>query len=346
MKTKKEQKTPAKNNPQNNVVSLSALEKLRLVLDFKPSSGQVLYPMLIGATGTGKSESAKQIANDYKLPFVTLLLHSMLSEEIAGIPVVQNNKTTWSDPEWFSQEKMLLFIDEIDKVRNENVATILTLLASRELRGKKLHPETKIILAGQPGIDNDDETWKALISRTVPIKWNDGISYFRKKYNADLTGLLEEEEFDVPKPILNNRQMEYIIQFSMQMPDQAREIFGYAPVDEILKRINEAVVITPEDVFMKYEDLLVKPDIYFLINHFPSAFISGSGKTFKEVLYRIITEGTKDEINSFIQRMSQWLEENNGKEMEIRMTEEEYSESVSALCEELIKYKEGKEKSK
>jgi hypothetical protein len=44
--------------------------------------------------------------------------------------------------------------------------------------------------------------------------------------------------------------------------------------------------------------------------------------------------------------MSKWLEENNGKEIEIRMTEEEYSESVSALCEELIKYQEEREKSK
>jgi hypothetical protein len=341
MKTKKQTK-----NEKENPVSLTAFDKLKLVLDFKPLKGQILYPMLIGPTGTGKSETAKQIAGDYKLPFVTLLLHSMLSEEIAGIPVVQNNKTTWSDPEWFSQEKMLLFIDEIDKVRNENVATILTLLASRELRGKKLHPETKIILAGQPGIDNDDETWKALISRTVPIKWNNGLSYFMKNYNADLTGLLEEEEFAVPKPILNNRQMEYIIQFAIQMPDQAREIFDYAPVDEILKRINEAVLITPEDVFANYENLLVKPDIYFMIDHFPSVFISGSGKTFKEVLYKIITEGTKDEISSFIQKMSKWLEENNGKEIEIRMTEEEYSESVSALCEELIKYQEEREKSK
>src|SRR6266446_488558 len=116
----------------------------------KPRRG---FPMLIGPTQWGKTHCGYEYAAARKLPFVPINPQLETEEEFGGFPLKNANsdevnysmppalttmfralRVKWKDP-------YVLFIDEMDKARNDVLSCLLTLTSPLErlLRHIKLH---------------------------------------------------------------------------------------------------------------------------------------------------------------------------------------------------------------
>jgi hypothetical protein len=165
---------------------------------------QNLVPWLMGQTGCGKTYAVEQYAAQNNLRMEKIILSGISEVEFLGIPDIdkRNRRTVWTMPEWFSSdENCLLFFDEIDKAHPNVLATILSLISSRELRGQKFNG--KIILASQPvsdmyfeGNTREAETMKALRARSIFYKFS------QFEFTLDIPDLLEftDLEFTLPVP--------------------------------------------------------------------------------------------------------------------------------------------------
>jgi hypothetical protein len=165
---------------------------------------QNLVPWLMGQTGCGKTYAVEQYAAKNNLRMEKIILSGISEIEFLGIPDIdkRNRRTIWTMPEWFSSdENCLLFFDEIDKAHPNVLATILSLISSREMRGQKFNG--KIILASQPvsdmyfeGNTREAETMKALRARCIFYKFS------QFEFKLDIPDLLEfaDLEFTLPVP--------------------------------------------------------------------------------------------------------------------------------------------------
>lgn len=133
----------------------------------------ILWPVLSAPTGAGKTWSVKLLAEELGLKKVTLLLATMMPEDVGGLPRIIDGHTHWALPEWMEgDEPLLLFMDEFDKARPETMASVLTLLAERRLRDVALPEGSVIVLGMQPVSPTEflsDEVGRALAARVV---WN------------------------------------------------------------------------------------------------------------------------------------------------------------------------------
>jgi hypothetical protein len=180
--------------------------------------GGPIIPCLIGPTGSGKTARVRAYAEATGRRLETLLLGTMLPEDVLGLPRVIDGVTRWSQPSWAARattEPTLIFADELDKARPDVMATILTLIASREVHGVPLHPASRIVAAMQP-VDADSwlatETGRALSARMcfVPLTYD----------RARLTATLGIDVSDLPTPpvptapilpIPSDRQIEWAV---------------------------------------------------------------------------------------------------------------------------------------
>lgn len=128
-----------------------------------------LTPCFYGESGSGKTARAFKLAQAMKLPLKTLILSACLPEDIGGVLRAEGQFSVWKVPDWVNTPSML-FLDELDKAREDSTAAILSLLTSREIHGEKLHPDTVILCAMQP-VDASEfrstETGKALAARLL-----------------------------------------------------------------------------------------------------------------------------------------------------------------------------------
>lgn len=202
---------------------------------------QTLAPILYGDTGVGKTSIVNEFINkiseikNKKFKMVKILLQTMLPEETIGIPKVIETEngfqTVWTLPEWFDEnDDLIIFFDELDKAHPETISSILTLLASREIRGKNISKDSFIILGCQP-MDTTIEgnaSLEALVARMnfIPVNVTESISYLNSKYGIDLSSkdinnsktvvppydALKNNEITYPTlGYLSPRQTEYLI---------------------------------------------------------------------------------------------------------------------------------------
>lgn len=158
---------------------------------------QHLTPALYGETGTGKTTSVRRYAESRGLPTRTLLMHSMLPEQVLGLPRVDaDGRTFWTIPEWLSEEPMVLLLDEMDKVPRDVCAATLTLLADRRIREHELHRDADIIVAMQP-VEPDiwlaDQTGKAMEARLVFLPMSPEWSAISRQHGVDLSFIANRE---------------------------------------------------------------------------------------------------------------------------------------------------------
>lgn len=225
---------------------------------------------LIGKTGSGKTAIAQEIAENKGLKLVKILPGTENPDEILGLPrPVRQGKLRVIEPILRRElsdvvnSPGLLFIDELDKAREETHAAILTLLANREVRGIKLHSETLVICAMQP-VDPEvflaSETGEALSARLVFVPV-DGIAatYIQQKYNVEVRDLIEDKTPSVPilfKP--SARQVEFGIQLIRNMKrKQYRDediiwllscVVGQGTAEELFNRVSAADIFDPWEV--------------------------------------------------------------------------------------------------
>jgi hypothetical protein len=91
-----------------------------------------------------------------------------------------------------------------------------------------------------------------------------------------------------------------------------------------------------KDSSVKTESAEKDSETYSLIKNFPNIIMYGSKEQFRNALYILLTECNKEQTNLLIETMNNWAKENKNKEIETKMSEEEYSEAICDVCKSLI----------
>ena len=135
--------------------------------------------LMRGPTGVGKSQVAKQCADELKLPFIDVRGSTMSEGDVGGYPDIEGMKTTgvmtFCMPSWFvrsCREPVVLMLDELNRSLPGVQQSFFQLVLDRELGNDqdgnpyKLHPETRVFAAVNAGSEYDvNEMDPALLRR-------------------------------------------------------------------------------------------------------------------------------------------------------------------------------------
>ncbi|MCL2354231.1 MAG: AAA family ATPase [Defluviitaleaceae bacterium] len=142
--------------------------------------------MLIGMPGVGKTAIIESIYGD---GLVKVLVSTMLEEDIGGLPYREGHIEHRTQPKFIRElhdkaknnAQVCLFLDELDKARQEVADTLLTLIQSRKINEWELPKNCKIVAAANPpefgggnGISEPMQSRFSIINWVPdPIKWAD-----------------------------------------------------------------------------------------------------------------------------------------------------------------------------
>ena len=128
-------------------------------------------PLIIGESGIGKTALAKKLANKNNFKLVVIDGNLLKEGEIGGLPTIESYKSIDSngnfqekkatiyavhtklkeiDEEILNGNKVLLFIDEINRCEHTVQQELMNLILNREINGYKLHDDVKILAAMNP----------------------------------------------------------------------------------------------------------------------------------------------------------------------------------------------------
>lgn len=128
-------------------------------------------PLIIGESGIGKTALAKKLANKNNFKLVVIDGNLLKEGEIGGLPTIESYKSIDSngnfqekkatiyavhtklkeiDEEILNGNKVLLFIDEINRCEHTVQQELMSLILNREINGYKLHNDVKILAAMNP----------------------------------------------------------------------------------------------------------------------------------------------------------------------------------------------------
>lgn len=129
--------------------------RLLHILDCTPASHNV---MLVGRHGIGKSEILTHYYNTRGMKVVPLFLGQMSDPgDLIGIPrttdAQASSRTEFIPPYWWPAdgEKIVLFLDELNRARPELLQTVMDLVLNRTLAGRHLPEGSRIIAAVNEG---------------------------------------------------------------------------------------------------------------------------------------------------------------------------------------------------
>ena len=135
--------------------------------------------LMRGPTGVGKSQLAKQVADDLGLPFIDVRGSTMSEGDVGGYPDIEGMKETgvmtFCMPSWFvrsCREPVVLMLDEMNRSLPGVQQSFFQLVLDRELGNDKdgnpykLHPGTRVVAAVNHGSEYDvNEMDPALLRR-------------------------------------------------------------------------------------------------------------------------------------------------------------------------------------
>ena len=128
------------------------LDTIKLVIE----SGEV--PLVIGESGIGKTALAHRVAKEYNYHLVTIDANLLKEGEIGGLPTVINGYTVYATHHKLAEisesvkngEKVLLFIDELNRCDHAVQQELMNLILNREINGYYLDKSVNIIAAMNP----------------------------------------------------------------------------------------------------------------------------------------------------------------------------------------------------
>ena len=265
-----------------------------------------LRPCFIGPTGSGKTARVREIAAALQRPVVTLLLQTMLPEDLLGLPRVVRRETFWALPDWVraaAERPHVIFLDELDKPRPEVVAAVLTLIWDLEVRGTRLHPDTIVLGAMQP-VDPtlwlSDETLRALAARLifVPVSGAEGYERLASLTRLPWVAELGNDEVAPAPPVLEKpsvRQLDCALQLIRRGADAELVIRGICSpraAEWILSKLSE----NP----LQSDELGLTADV--AAARLPELAVNGPAAKWADALATLFIEGDPDLVSRALQR--------------------------------------------
>lgn len=110
--------------------------------------------LIRGSHGIGKSRVIAQLAKHFGLPLIDKRLSQLSEGDMIGLPELKDGVTRFAHPDWYvnaCENPVVLFFDELNRALPEVMQAAFQIVLDRELNGKKLHPETRVMSA----INND-----------------------------------------------------------------------------------------------------------------------------------------------------------------------------------------------
>ena len=138
-------------------------------VDLVLSAGEV--PLIVGESGIGKTDLAREIAEEKNWSLIVIDGNLLKEGEIGGLPIVEayagvnykgdkaekkttvyavHNKLREIDEEISKGKAVLLFIDEINRCEHTVQQELMNLILNREINGYKLNEGVKILAAMNP----------------------------------------------------------------------------------------------------------------------------------------------------------------------------------------------------
>lgn len=124
--------------------------------------------MLQGAPGVGKSDIIREVAKELGYRVIDIRLSQLDPVDLRGIPSVKDGTTTWNVPGFLPQdpnEKVLIFLDEINSAPQAVQAAAYQLVLDRKLGEYELPDNVVLVAAGNRTTD------KAIVNQmATPLK--------------------------------------------------------------------------------------------------------------------------------------------------------------------------------
>lgn len=121
-------------------------------------------PLIIGESGIGKTALVKELSRKNNYVLITIDANLLKEGEIGGLPTVVNGKTLYATHVKLSQieecskrgEKVLLFIDELNRCEHAVQQELMNLILNREINGFNIYDNVKIVAAMNPSNKYED----------------------------------------------------------------------------------------------------------------------------------------------------------------------------------------------
>jgi F0F1-type ATP synthase delta subunit len=207
---------------------MPSIKEIEQIIDATPTNQAIL---LEGIHGIGKSEVVTSLFKKKGTRVVTLFLGQLSDAgDAIGLPYHSedengNKVTEFAPPAWWPfdmEEKLLIFLDELNRAKPELMQCIMDMVLNRKLNGRSLPHNTRII-AGMNPLNDDgyyqvDELDPALLDRFNRYEFKPSIDEWldwavKEKLHKYVIGFISKrQEFLDPKIDLDQNGKSNVVQ--------------------------------------------------------------------------------------------------------------------------------------
>ncbi|MFN4189934.1 MAG: AAA family ATPase [Pseudothermotoga sp.] len=142
-------------------------------------------PLLVGHFGVGKTDVARQIAEQTGRRLIILILSQMEPGDLIGLPSRQNEQTVFLKPDWWPEDgKVIILLDEINRAHRSIRNAIMQLVIDKRIHNHLLPDGTWIMATMNPPDEEYDQadliTDPAFISRFFIIDISPSIEEWQR----------------------------------------------------------------------------------------------------------------------------------------------------------------------
>jgi len=295
-------------------------------------SGEI--PLIWGHFGVGKTDIAREIAEESNRELIILVISQMEPGDLIGLPSRKDERTSFLKPDWWPEKgNTLIVIDEINRAHRSIRNAIMQLLIDKRIHNHILPEDCWVMAAANPPDEEYDQvdliTDPAFMSRFFHLEMNsevnEWINWSRKNKVPEIINefLLDYPEFLAPDKTISMR---------LELRPSPR---SWYKLGNVLKNLSEeeidkfgyllaAGILGPEGARMFQSKL----EGTTLINNPEEIMYNLSS----EMLNRI-SDYTISEVSSTILRLNQYFSKLN-EENSVKL-----QENINLVSENLLRFK-------